>query len=155
MLEAIFAAQRLDRLAHALHHRHQAEGADMGVRLGQDLRGGAGPHELGQHLAAEMARVLDLAVELAVGKGACPALAELHVGFRVELAPPPQAPGVPGALADQLAALQDDRAEPHLREDQPGEQAARPRPDHDRARACAIRGRPGHGSIAGVGRRLR
>ena len=82
VLEAIFAAQPLDRLAHALDHRHQPEGADMRMRLGQDFLGRAGLHELGQHLAVEMARVLDPAVELAVGKGAGAAFAELDVAIR-------------------------------------------------------------------------
>ncbi len=48
----------------------------------EDLVGRAGLDELLQHLAAEEARVLDLAVELAVGEGAGAALAELHVATR-------------------------------------------------------------------------
>ena len=51
--EAIFAAQALDRLAQAFDHRHQPEGADMRVRLGQDFGRRAGLDELGQHLAVE------------------------------------------------------------------------------------------------------
>ena len=69
--------------AHALDHRHQPERAD--VRLGdvEDFGRRAGLDELGQHLAAVMVRVLDLAVELAVGERAGAAFAELHVGFRI------------------------------------------------------------------------
>ncbi len=37
LAEAIFAAERLDRGAHTLDHRHQPEGADMRMRFGQDL----------------------------------------------------------------------------------------------------------------------
>ena len=37
-----------------------------------------------EHFAAVMLGVFDLAVELAIGKGARPALAELHIGFAVE-----------------------------------------------------------------------
>ena len=80
-----------------------------------------------------MLRVLDLAVELAVGKGAGAAFAELHVGFGVEHALAPQAPGVLGALAHRLAALQHDRPEAHLRQHQRGEDAAGAEADDDRA----------------------
>ena len=134
LAEADLAAQRLDLGAHLLDHAHQAEGAD--VRLGdvEDLLRRAGLDELGQHLARQVARVADLAPELAVGEGARAALAELHVGLRVEHALAPQAPGVLGALAHRLAALQDDRPQAHLRQDQRGEEAAGPEADDDRAR---------------------
>ena len=150
--EAVLPAQLLDRRAHALDHRHETKRADMRVRLGQDLGRRAGLHELAQHVAVEVARVLDAAVELAVGEGASTTLAELDVGFGVEHAAPPQPPRVLGPLAHDLPALEDDRAEPHLREDQPGEQSARPRADHHRARR--IRRGGGDVAIAGVGRAL-
>ncbi len=152
-LEAVLAAQLLDGLAHPLHHGHQAEGADVGVGLGQDLGRSAGLDELGQHLAAQVAGVLDLAVELAVREGAGPALAELHVGLRVQHALAPQAPGVLGALAHHLATLQDDRAQAHLGQDQAGEQAARPGPDHQRAVLGQALGVADE-AVLGVGRRL-
>ena len=98
----------------------------------EDLVRRAGLDELGQHLAAVVLRVLDLAVELAVGEGAGAAFAELHVGLRVQHALAPEAERVLGALAHDLAALEDDRAEAHLRQDQAGEQAARPDADDDR-----------------------
>ena len=41
-------------------------------------------HEFVQHFAAQMARILDLAVELAVGECARATFAELHIGFRVK-----------------------------------------------------------------------
>ena len=110
-LEAIFAAQPFDGGAQAFHHGHQPEGADMGMRLGEDFLRRAGLDEFGQHLAAQMARVLDLAVELAVGKSAGAAFAELDIGFRRQHAIAPQGPGVLGALAHRLAALQDDGLE--------------------------------------------
>jgi hypothetical protein len=56
VLPAILAAQALDGLAHALDHRHQAEGADVRMGLGQDLFRRAGLDELLQHLAAQEAR---------------------------------------------------------------------------------------------------
>ena len=71
-----------------------------------------------------MARVLDAGIELAVGEGASAALAELDVGFGVEDAAAPEAPGVAGALADQFAAFEDERAEAHLGQDEGSHQAA-------------------------------
>uniref|UniRef100_A0A1I7ZAM4 TetR_C_1 domain-containing protein n=1 Tax=Steinernema glaseri TaxID=37863 RepID=A0A1I7ZAM4_9BILA len=77
----------------------------------QDLVRRTGLDELVQHLTAVMLRVLDLAVQLAVGEGAGTAFAKLHVGLGVEYALAPQAPGVLGALAHLLAAFEDDRLE--------------------------------------------
>jgi hypothetical protein len=137
LAEADLAAQRLDVGAHLLHHADQAEGAD--VRLGhvEDLFRRAGLDELGQHLAREVARVADLAPQLAVAEGAGAAFAELHVGLRVQHAAAPQAPGVLGALAHRLAALQHDRPQAHLRQHQRGEDAAGPEADDHRARPVA------------------
>jgi hypothetical protein len=83
LAEADLAAQRLDLGAHLLDHADQAEGAD--VRLGhvEDLLGRAGLDELGQHLARQVARVADLAPQLAVAEGAGAAFAELHVRLGV------------------------------------------------------------------------
>ena len=103
-------------------------------------------------LRSRYAVVLDPAVELAVGKGAGAALAELDVGFGVEHAAPPQAPRVLGPFANHLAAVEDDRPEAHLRQDQAGEQAARAGADDDRPldpRRC-LRDE----LVAGVRRRL-
>jgi hypothetical protein len=121
--------------------------------LGQDLVGRAGLDELLQHLAAQVAGILDLAVELAVREGARPALAELDVGLRVQLAAPPQAPGVLGPLAHHLAPVQDDRLEAHLGQDQPGEQPAGPGADHHGARAFEVLRRLGDQAVVGVRRR--
>jgi hypothetical protein len=84
--------------------------------------------------------VLDLAVELAVGEGAGAAFAELHVGFGVEGVLAPQAPGVLGALAHGLAALEHDGPEAHLGQHQRGEDAAGAEADDHRAVAEALRG---------------
>ncbi|MNC20081.1 hypothetical protein D3C75_680240 [compost metagenome] len=99
----------------------------------EDLVRRTGLDELFQHFAAVVLRVLDLAVQLAVGEGTGAAFAELHVGLGVEHALAPQAPGVLGALAHFLAALEDDRLEAHLCQQQAGEDAARAEADHDRA----------------------
>ena len=151
VLPAVFAAQALDQRPHLLDHVHQAEGADMRVSLGEDFFRRAGRDELLQHLAAQEARILDLAVELAVREGPRPALAELDVGLRVQLALAPQAPGVLGPLAHDLAAIDDDRLETHLGQDQAGEQAAGTGADHDRARTVETLRRLGHELVVGVG----
>jgi len=131
--KTILPAQLLDGLAQTFHHGDQAEGADMGMGLGENFLGRAGLDEFVQHLAAQVAWILDLAVELAVAEGARAALAELDIGFGIEHRTAPQAPGVFGAFAHRLAALQDDGAEAGLGQDQGGEQAARPRAHHQRA----------------------
>jgi hypothetical protein len=82
----------------------------------EDFRRRARLDELFQHLAAVKLRVLDLAVQLAVGEGAGAAFAELDVRFRVQRVLAPQAPGVLGAFAHGLAALEDDWLEAHLGE---------------------------------------
>jgi hypothetical protein len=92
-----------------------------------------------QDLAAEMAGVLDLGIELAVGERAGPAFAELGVGGRIEDALAPEFEGIDRALADDLAALEDDRVEAHLGEKEPGEEAARTHADDDGA-LMALRG---------------
>ncbi len=85
-----------------------------------------------KHLAAVKLGVLDLAVELAIGKGAGAALAELHVRFRREYPAPPQRPGILGALAHACAALDDNRPQTGLGENERSEQAAWAGADHDR-----------------------
>ncbi len=69
--EAVFAAKRFDLRAQVLDDRDEPERAD--VRLGriQNFLRATRPGELGQDLAAEIARVLDLAIELAV-RETCP-----------------------------------------------------------------------------------
>jgi len=112
----------------------------------------AGLDEFGEHLARAPGRILDLAVELAVGKGTGAALAELDIGFGIELALAPQPPGVLGALAHGLAAFQDQGPEAHLRQQQAGKQAAGTGTDYHRAlRGWRLR-RLGNKTIAGVGR---
>ena len=147
---AILAAQALDERPHLLDHVHQSEGADMRVGLGQDLLGRAGLDELLQNLASQEARVLDLAVELAVREGPRPALAELHVGLGIQLPAPPQAPGVLSPLAHDLAAVDDDGLEAHLSQDQTGEQSAGASADDHGARTVEALGRLGHQLVGRV-----
>src|SRR5687768_3067031 len=102
-LKTDLPAERVYLLAQLFHHRHEAERADVRLALVEDLGRRAGLDQLGEHLAPYVARIPDLAVELAVGKGAGPAFAELNVGFRIEHRLAPQSPRVPGALAHGLA----------------------------------------------------
>ncbi len=123
-LEAHFTAQRDDLLAHRGHHAGQAKGADVRLAHEEDFCRRAGAHELVHHLAAVELRVLDLAVELAVGEQARAALAKLHIGFGRQRVLLPQRPGVAGATAHVAAAFQHDGLEAHLRQQQRREQAA-------------------------------
>ena len=100
-----------------------------------------------------MARILHLAVEFAVRKGAGAAFAELHVRLRVQLVVAPQFPGVLRAFAYRLAAFQHQRLEAHLRQDQCGEDAGRPEADDDRALLQVVR-RLSDKVVARVGTRL-
>src|SRR4051812_45481289 len=69
-LETIFAAELLDGRANSFHDGHQPEGADMRLGDVKYFRWRARLDEFAQHLAAVVMRVLDLAVELAIGKRA-------------------------------------------------------------------------------------
>ena len=139
LAESDFAAERFNRRAHLFHHPHEAERADVRFADVGDFVGGASPDEFVDHLAPVVLRVADLAPQLAVGKRARPAFAELHVGLGVEHLFAPQAPRVFRAFAYGLAALEDDRAEAHLGEHETGEQAARTHADHDRAQREVLR----------------
>ena len=104
-LEADLPAERLDFRAQALDHADQAKRADVGPGDVENLLGRASLDEFGEHLAPEVARVADLAVELAVREGARAAFAELDVRFRVEPPFAPERPGITRAFAHGLAAL--------------------------------------------------
>ena len=83
-METILAAERFDGIPQSLDHTHESKRSDVGMRFAENLFRRARLDELAQDLAAEKARILDLAIELAVRKGAGSALAELNVRFRVE-----------------------------------------------------------------------
>lgn len=130
LLKPHLAAQRDDLFAHVFHHLDQFEGADMRFADQQNFGWCASLDELGHDLAAQMARVLDLAVKLAVGKGAGAAFTKLHIGFGVQNLFAPQAPGVLGAFADLFAALQDDGFKPHLCQQQGRKNSAGAKTNH-------------------------
>ena len=133
LFKADLATQSGDLFADVLHHLDQLEGANVRVRCKQDVGWGPRFDEFIHHFAAQMARVFDLAVELAVTECACAAFAKLHIALWVQLLLAPQAPGVFGALAHRFATLQHDGFEAHLRQTQRGKHAARPKTHHHRA----------------------
>ncbi|MNS49428.1 hypothetical protein D3C72_820360 [compost metagenome] len=135
LLEAHFTAQGANLLTHVFHHAGQTERTDVRFADVEDFFRSTGLDEFVQDFTAEEFRVLDLAVELAVGECPRAAFTELHVGLGVEHAFAPQAPGVLGALAYFGAAFEDDRLEAHLRQQQPGENPARAEADDDRPHA--------------------
>ena len=128
--EADLAAQRFDRRAHAFNHRYQPERADMRLVDVEDFLRRTGGDELGQYLAPMVQLVADLAIQFSVGKRARAAFAELHVGFWIQHVLPPQSERIHRTFAHRLAAFEDDRAKAHLRQHQPGEQAAWAHSDH-------------------------
>jgi hypothetical protein len=151
LLEADLAAQRFDLGAHLLDHLDQAEGADVRLADVQDFFRCARLDEFGQHLAAVVLGVLDLGVQLAVREGAGAAFAELHVRLGIQLALAPEAEGVDGALAHLLAALQYQRIQAHLRQDQRHEQAARAHADNHGTRRAGRRAGGRDELVAGIG----
>ncbi len=105
------------------------------MRLGhiQDLFRRTGFDEFVQHLARQVARVADLAPQLAVAEGTGTAFAELHIAVGVEHTLAPQAPSVLGALAHGTTAFQHDGRQAHLRQHQGREQPAGTEADDDGA----------------------
>src|SRR5690606_18869858 len=61
-VEAYFAAQRLDLLAHGGNHAGETEGPDVGLTDKKNLLRRASPHEFLHDLAAIESGILDLAV---------------------------------------------------------------------------------------------
>ena len=152
LLKANLAAQADDVLAQVLHHLDQLKGANVRVCGPQNLFRCTKAHKLGHHLAPQMARVFDLAVELAVAEGAGTAFAKLHIALGLQHMLAPQAPGVFGALAHAAPAFDDDGLQAHLRQHQGGKHAARPKANHHRPLSlhggpvgrCLHRGMPSH-----------
>src|SRR5580704_13389358 len=115
-LESNLTTESYDLLAHCRDHAREAKGTDVWLADVHNLRRRSGAHKLVHHLAAIELGVLDLAVELAVGKQPRPAFAELHVRFRGQYSSAPQGPGVRGTPPYLRAALEHNRFESHLGE---------------------------------------
>ena len=126
-------AQFDDARAQVLHHLDQLESADVGVGFHQYFGGRACSHKLLHHLASQVARVFDLAPELAVRKRACAAFAKLHIALRVKRVFAPQVPGVFGALSYGGPTLQHQGSKPHLCQQQRRKHAAGAKAHHHRS----------------------
>ena len=151
-LECDLAPEGGDLRPQASHHRGQLEGADVGMVQHQDLGIGACRHQLLKHLAAQMARIAHLAVELAVGKGAGAAFAELGVGLRVERAfALPEAEGIGAAFLHRFAALQQQGLQAHLGQQQGAEVAAGAGTHHHRPGQIGAGWCLSHQLVGGVG----
>ena len=131
--EADLAAEGDDLRAHLLDHAHQSESSDVRLVDEHDLFRRAGLDELVEHFAAVVPRILDLAVEFAVGKCSRAAFAELRVRLGIEHSLAPHEECVLGALAHSLTALEDQWTEPGLREDESREKSGGAHADHDGA----------------------
>src|SRR3989344_3330383 len=129
--EADFAAEFDDLMPQIFDDLHEPQRADVRLADVEDFLGCARVHEVLENLFYMMPAVLDAGVQLAVGEGAGTALAELHVGFRIEVALAPEAPHVLRAVAHALAAFQNQRPEAHARQRQPREQATGTGADDD------------------------
>ena len=107
--EMHLAAQLENPRAHGLDHAAELVRADMRFCVDQDIMRRAKAHEGAQNMLA--ARVFRAGIEFAVGKRACAALAELHVGGGECLrAARPVSVNVAGARIDVLTAFEHDGA---------------------------------------------
>ena len=121
----------------------------MGPVQHQDFRVRPSGHQFLQHLAAPVAWIADLAVELAIGEGTRTAFTKLGVRFGIERAAPlPETKGVGAALLDRLAPLEQQRFEAHLGQHQGSEIPTGPSANHHRAGQVVAE------ALAELGRRL-
>ena len=80
------SSQCQNLFADVFHYLDQFEGADVRVRCKRNIGRRSGLDEFIHDLAAQVARILDLAVKLAVRKGAGAPFTVLHVGFGIQFA---------------------------------------------------------------------
>ena len=113
--EVVFAALGDDEIADVLDDDRQLVGADVRVRVDEDILGSAELHQLVQHLA-QVAPLGGTRIELAVGEGACASLAVAVVGIGIDDAVARELRHVELAFVDVLAALQDDRPQAERQE---------------------------------------
>ncbi len=130
------APAALELLAHGGDGRREDVGADVRLSLGEDARHPAEAGEELDHLADR--GVVDAGAQLAVGVGPGAALAEVHVGLRVERPGAHQLGHVAAARGDRLAAVQDHRGHAALEQRPGAEQACGAGADDERRE----RGRP-------------
>ena len=130
------AAAADNRVAHRLDDLRQAVGADVRMGVGQDVGRGAVLTEHAQDLV-RVAAFLRAGIELAVGVGPCPTLAEAVVALGVDQLRARDLRQVLLALVHVLATLQHDGPETQLDQAQSRKQAARAGPDDDDLRTVA------------------
>ena len=151
-LKAHLAAQADDLPAQVANHCAQVIGADVGLGLVEDFLRCAHAVEGFQHLAAAL--ILDAGVELAIGKGACAALAKLHVAGGVERSARPEGLHIRRTGIHIPAPFDHQRLQPRLRQAQRGEQARRAHAADHRAVLPGFELRNG-GSRFGCGQNFR
>ena len=105
-------------------------GAHVGLGVDENVLRGAAGHQLLQYKT--VAQVLGAGVELAVGKGAGAALAELDIGGQIQLPCAPKAFHVLLSLFHAPAPLQQDGPQARLSQHQGGEEPTRPGAHHHR-----------------------
>ena len=106
----------------------------MGAMQSEDLSVGTAGNKFLQHFPAVVGRITHLAVELSVGEGSCPPLAELHIGLWLKRrSPSPESECVGTALLHRLPPLQQQRPKAHLSQQKGREIAAWASSDHYRA----------------------
>ena len=133
-----------DLLANGFHNAHEQVGADMGLGLPEDFLRRAGFDEQVRHMARPGA--FDARGELAIGKRARAAFAELDVGARIKRAAGIEGVDCAKALVDGGAALHDKGTQAGARQIPGAEQARGAASHHDGARLA----RSGEG-VGGIG----
>ncbi len=111
--------------ADILDHTGQFVGADMRVRLGEDIGFGAVFHQQAQGFA-QVATFGRASVQFAVGVGACAAFAEAVIGVRIYLAELLDSAQVAASGASVLAAVEYDRLNAQFDQFKCGEITRRP-----------------------------
>ncbi len=104
----------------------------MGLALIEDFPGRAGLHKDPEHLLRPAGPVIDLGVELSVGKGPGAPLAKLDIGQGVQAAGLPVFFDIRRPLLHAPAALDQERLIAVLRQKKGAEKACRPRSDDNR-----------------------
>ena len=132
-LEVDFASRLENAVAHALDNGGQFVGADMRMGIGEyRYRGTMLAKDLQN--AVYIAPLLTAGVELAVGEGTCPTLAETVVRLGVDALLAADAGNILATVVHVLSPLDHDGAYPQLNQAQGGKQSGRAGTHHHRLR---------------------
>ena len=108
----------------------------------EDLSVGTAGNKFLQHFPAVVGRITHLAVELSVGEGSCPPLAELHIGLWLKRrSPSPESECVGTALLHRLPPFQQQRPKAHLGKQKGRKVTTRASADHNRTKRTTREGR--------------